>query len=77
MLGEDIPIRAEVASLSGLSAHGDANDLVRWARTMARPPRQVYLVHGETDAAQALATRLRTELGWTVEIPGRGDSVTL
>jgi metallo-beta-lactamase family protein len=77
MFGEDIPIRAEVASLSGLSAHADANDLVRWARTLPSAPKQVYLVHGETDAARALATRLRTELGWTVDIPARGDTVAI
>lgn len=77
MFGEDVPIRAEVANLSGLSAHADANDLVRWTRTMTRAPERVYLVHGEDPAQQTLASRLRSELGWAVEIPVRGDSVAL
>ncbi len=77
MHGADHPIRAEVVSIAGLSAHGDADDLVRWARTMPRPPRRVFLVHGEPDARGALAGRLRAELGWTAEQPAQGESVEL
>lgn len=75
--GADHPIRAEVASIDGLSAHGDADDLVRWARSMPRPPRRAYLVHGEPDARGALAARLRSELGWTVALPEQGEAVEL
>ncbi len=77
MHGADHAIRAEVVSISGLSAHGDADDLVRWARSMPRPPRRTFLVHGEADARTALAARLRSELGWTVELPAQGESVEL
>jgi metallo-beta-lactamase family protein len=75
MHGTDHPIRAEVVSIDGLSAHGDADDLVRWARSMPRPPRRAFLVHGEPDARGALAARLRSELRWTVELPEQGESV--
>ena len=64
MFGEDIPIRAEVASIDGLSAHADADDLLRWVRTLPRPPSKVFLVHGEATAAEAFAQRLHAELGW-------------
>ena len=77
MHGADHAIRAEVVSITGLSAHGDADDLVRWARSMPRPPRRTFLVHGEADAREALAARLRSELGWTVELPAQGESVEL
>ncbi len=77
MFGQDIPIRAEVASLSGLSAHADADDLLRWARTLPRAPAQVFLVHAEPGAAQALGERLRRELRWSVTIPALGDHVIL
>jgi metallo-beta-lactamase family protein len=75
--GADHPIRAEVVSIDGLSAHGDADDLVRWARSMPRPPRRAFLVHGEPDARGALAARLRSELGWTVALPEQGEAVEL
>jgi metallo-beta-lactamase family protein len=77
MFGQDIDIRAEVASISGLSAHGDADDLMRWAQSMPSAPRRAFLVHGEADAATALAQRLRTTLHWEVDIPARDDAVEL
>jgi metallo-beta-lactamase family protein len=73
MFGQDIPIRAEVASLSGLSAHADAEDLLRWARTLPGTPKRVFVVHAEDSAAQALARRLKAELGWKVDIPALGE----
>jgi metallo-beta-lactamase family protein len=75
--GADHQIRAEVVALAGLSAHGDADDLMRWARTMPAAPRHAYLAHGEPPAAQALARRLRSELGWAVELAAHGRTVRL
>jgi metallo-beta-lactamase family protein len=73
MFGQDIPIRAEVASLSGLSAHADADDLLHWARTLPAPPKRVFVVHAEGSAARTLAERLRQDLGWSVDVPSLGD----
>lgn len=54
---ETIRVRAHVHTIGGLSAHGDQEDLLRWYGSFApKPP--VYLVHGEPEAAEALATRL-------------------
>ena len=75
--GADHDVRAEVVSIPGLSAHGDADDLVRWARSMPGRPKRAFLVHGEAEARQALAERLRGELGWTVGLPEQGESVAL
>lgn len=75
--GADHEIRAEVVAITGLSAHGDADDLVRWARTMPARPSRVFITHGEPAASQALASRLRDELQWSAEVPGQGDAVTL
>lgn len=77
MFGGEVTIRADVVSLSGLSAHGDADDLMRWAGSMPGKPQQAFLVHGEASASAALATRLRSELQWTVDIAARDQVVTL
>jgi metallo-beta-lactamase family protein len=77
MHGADHEIRAEVVTIDGLSAHGDADDLVRWAGTMPAAPKRAFLVHGEPDASEALARRLRETLGWRVTVPAQGDSVEL
>jgi len=73
--GEDVTIEAEVVSLPGMSAHADAGQLVRWLSTAPRPPRGIYLNHGEAAPADALRQRIERELGWTAMVPRLGQSV--
>ena len=75
--GADHPVRAEVVTVQGLSAHGDADDLLRWAGSMPRRPSRAFVVHGEPAASAALAARLRAELGWTVDVPVQGEAFEL
>ncbi len=77
IFGEDVPVRAHVETIHGLSAHADADGLLRWLRTAARPPRGVFVVHGEPAAAAALADRIRRELGWEAAVPGYRERVPL
>lgn len=77
MHGQDIPIRAKVLSVAGLSAHADADELLRWVRTAPAPPRLAFATHGEPAAAAALASRLGAELGVTAITPALGQSSDL
>jgi metallo-beta-lactamase family protein len=62
MWGDSYRVRIRVHTIGGLSAHGDQGDLMAWYGGFAdRPP--LYLVHGERDAQQALAARIRQEFG--------------
>ena len=70
--GEWIDIRAEVADLPMLSAHADANEILRWLGGFDQPPRRTFIVHGEEDASAALARRIESELGWQCQIPMMG-----
>lgn len=74
MHGEDIPAKAKVIALQGLSSHADAADLLRWVRTAPALPRLIFVTHGEPDAAEAFARRLRTELSAVdVRVPRLND----
>jgi metallo-beta-lactamase family protein len=42
-----------------------------------RPPEQVYVVHGEPAAADALRCRIQDELGLPVRVPQHGETVEL
>jgi len=77
IFGEDVPVRARVETVPRLSAHADADGLLRWLRTATQQPRRLFVVHGEPQAAAALAARVTRELGWNVNVPAYLDRVTL
>jgi len=63
--------------VTGLSAHADAGELMVWLGRRERDPERVVLVHGEYEAQQAMAERLKEEFGWDAEIPELGDTISL
>jgi metallo-beta-lactamase family protein len=73
----EVPVLAEVASLKGLSGHGDANEMVRWLSQVTPAPRRVFLTHGEADAAEALAAKIAKERGFPTHVPTLGETVEL
>lgn len=77
IFGADVPVRAHVETVPRLSAHADAHELLRWLRTASRPPRRLFVVHGEPEPSAALARRVRRELGWEVSVAAYRDRVTL
>jgi metallo-beta-lactamase family protein len=77
IFGDDVPVRARVEVIHGLSAHADADGLMRWLRTTSGRPRRVLVVHGDPAPADALAGRIRAELGWDALVPDYRERVTL
>lgn len=77
IFGDDVPIRAEVAVIDAMSAHADADDLIAWMRGAPRPPRAVYVTHGEPSAADTLRLRIQRELGWRADVPDQEQQVPI
>ena len=77
MYGEQVPVRARIAKINGMSSHADAGEILKWLRTFPRAPKITYLVHGEPTAQDALKARIQAELSWSVEIPAHGQTVDL
>ncbi len=75
--GQDIPVRAEVASLDHLSAHADANEILDWLRGAKSPPITTFITHGEPHAADALRQRIERELHWDAYMPTWLETVKL
>lgn len=75
--GQEIPVHAEIDALDAMSAHADANEILRWLGGFTRPPALTCLVHGEPSAQDALKARIERELGWRVMTPRHGETVAL
>jgi metallo-beta-lactamase family protein len=67
--GQYVPVRARVEALPNLSAHADYAETLGWLRGFTRPPRQVFLTHGEPVAADALRHRIEEQLRWPCRVP--------
>ena len=77
IFGDDVQINAEVIGLKGMSAHADASQLLGWMRTLKKPPRHVFINHGEPTAADALRIRINQELHWDASVPLLGQRVEI
>jgi metallo-beta-lactamase family protein len=71
------PVRARIEQIHGLSGHADRQALHRWLAAFQRPPRRLFLNHGEPEACEALAQHARTDLGWEVAVPQFHETVDL
>ena len=78
ILGEPHTLKAEVIVLNSFSGHADRNELLAYASKFDRKRlRQIFLVHGDYDQEEKLATGLH-EAGFDhVAIPSRGDTAPL
>ena len=68
LFGDNIPVRAQVHTVGGLSAHADRDGLSAWyGRIAGHPP--VCLVHGEDPGRSKLADVLKAKWGSDVTLP--------
>lgn len=76
LFGEEIAVRAEIASLRGTSGHADQAGLIRWLSAFEKKPRTVFLNHGDEAAIAALREELASR-GYAVETPYSGTEYDL
>ena len=77
IFGQEVPIRAQIASLEQFSDHADTPELLEWLRTFHRPPKQTYLVHGEPAASLQLRDTMVQELRWNVQVASYRQKVAV
>lgn len=69
MLGKMVPIRAQVENMTNLSAHADYEEVLTWLSHFKRPPRKVFITHGESSSALALKSKIEERFGWSCVVP--------
>jgi metallo-beta-lactamase family protein len=77
IFGEEYPVKAEVVTINGFSAHADQNMLLRYARAAKETAKKIILVHGENRSVQPFKAKL-AEMGFDdVIYPILGDVLDL
>lgn len=77
LMGKRYPVRARVSQIHGFSAHADRDELFRWLSSLKRPPKHVFVLHGETEAANKFADFIRKKTGWNTSVPEYGQETIL
>lgn len=77
IFGVEVPVRARIFTIGGLSAHADQAALLGWLSHFRAPPRQTFVVHGEAATAIGFAAHIHDTLGWRAEAPMAGQSVDI
>jgi len=75
--GKYYPVQAEVFDLQVLSAHADQNELLDWMREIKEAPKHIFVVHGESIAADAFRMKIKDTYGWEARIPELNEIVEI
>jgi metallo-beta-lactamase family protein len=77
ILGQTYTLKANVVRVNGFSAHADRQEMLTWLKNLKRPPRRIFLVHGEKNVALSFKDFLTENTGWNVTVPQYQDIVAV
>jgi len=77
ILGQMRKVKAAVVRVHGFSAHADREELLRWLSALEKPPRRVFVIHGEKQAADSFADYVREKKGWDITVPAYRDEIVV
>ena len=77
ILGQNYPVKARIVQIQGFSAHADKEELLRWLNSLTRPPRKLFVVHGEAESARRFAEFVHEKTGWDVVVPAYQEQAVL
>jgi metallo-beta-lactamase family protein len=70
VMHQEVPVRASIHTIGGLSAHADQSGLLKWLKGFKKAPQKVFVTHGEEKSSSALAAAIQRELHWAdVTVP--------
>ncbi len=75
--GISYSVRAEIKMISALSAHADYKEIIEWLEYFEKPPKKVFITHGEIESAESLKKKIEERFGWRVVIPEYLESFDL
>ena len=76
LFGDEIPVRAQVHTINGFSAHAGQSELLAWLGRCGRP-RRVLLVHGDYARGMQAFGALLDKAGYRWQMPEAGEPIRL
>ncbi len=76
LFGEEISVKAEIASLSGMSGHADREGLIRWLEGFGEKPSCVFVNHGDYESVEDFKNLL-CRMGYNAQAPFSGTEYSL
>jgi metallo-beta-lactamase family protein len=78
IFGEEYPVKCEIRIMAYFSAHADRDGLLGYVEGLNRKRlKQVFLVHGEMEQAEALKRALNKKKLKNVHIPAQGETASI
>lgn len=77
MFGQNIPVKANIISISSLSAHADQKELTTWLKSSSGKPGKVKIVHGESKTTEVFSEYLKKEFSWEASPAEHSEIVEL
>ena len=77
IFGEEITVKARIATLSGSSGHADRDMLTGWLGKMKNKPAKVFVNHGDDEVCDSFAQYVTQTLGTAGLAPYSGDEYDL
>ncbi len=78
IMGEEMPVAAQIASIGGYSAHADKPQLLKWVDHIHKNLKQLFVVQGEGEDAEAFAGHVCDRYhSIQARVPRAGETVVL
>jgi metallo-beta-lactamase family protein len=77
MHGEMVPVRAKIGNVQEFSVHADAEELLAWIEVAKDRIAKIFMVHGESGAAETLRDRFVSELSIDSVAPKDSEAFSL
>ncbi|WP_035601390.1 MBL fold metallo-hydrolase [Haloferula sp. BvORR071] len=74
IFGKPVKVRAHIEAIDSFSGHADHSELLDWFHKITGPKKQVWLVHGEPERANALRAALASEHDGAIDVAVLGES---
>lgn len=72
-----IQIKAMVDQIDGFSAHGDQAAMLKWLGAFGKSPQKILLTHGDGQAFEVFADKIKNQLGLPAEIVEHNKTIIL